>query len=90
MYSGGLESNKELENYDLRIKNKLLDVGMLLLKIIKPALFTLFTLAFFATETHAQVEIPCRYPLQVSADSLVNFVRKDFEWRTGKPTQIEP
>ena len=63
---------------------------MLLLKIIKPALFTLFTLAFFTSEARAQVEIPCRYPLQVSADSLVNFVRKDFEWRTGKPTQIEP
>ena len=28
--------------------------------------------------------------MQVSADSLVNFVRKDFEWRTGKPSQIEP
>ncbi len=53
-------------------------------------LFTLFTLPFFASEVRAQVEIPCRYPLQVSADSLVNFVRKDFEWRTGKPTQIEP
>jgi hypothetical protein len=53
-------------------------------------LFTLFSLAFLSAEVHAQVEIPCRYPLQVSADSLVNFVRKDFEWRTGKPSQIEP
>ncbi|MFC5270588.1 hypothetical protein [Adhaeribacter terreus] len=53
-------------------------------------LFILFSLSFFAGEVRAQEVIPCRYPLQVSADSLVNFVRKDFEWRTGKPTQIEP
>ena len=59
-------------------------------KNIKLLLFTLLTLAFFTSEVRAQEVIPCRYPVQVSADSLVNFVRKDFEWRTGKPTQIEP
>src|SRR5688572_2958924 len=53
-------------------------------------LFLLFCLPFFASETKAQEVISCRYPLQVSADSLVNFVRKDFELRTGKPSQIEP
>src|SRR5690606_12744378 len=52
-------------------------------------LFTLFCLPFLAAELKAQ-EIPCRYPLYVSADSLVNFVKKDFEWRTGQPSQIEP
>lgn len=67
-----------------------MDVGILLSDKFKLSLFTLITLAFFTLEVRAQVEIPCRYPLQVSADSLVNFVRKDFEWRTGKPTQIEP
>ncbi len=52
-------------------------------------LFLLFCLSFFAADLHAQNESSCRYPLQVSADSLVNFVRKDFELRTGKPSQIE-
>lgn len=63
---------------------------MLVSNKVRPLLFLLFTLPFFAAEVKAQEVIPCRYPLQVSADSLVNFVRKDFEWRTGKPSQVEP
>ncbi|HSI90455.1 MAG TPA: hypothetical protein VK927_05025, partial [Adhaeribacter sp.] len=52
-------------------------------------LFILFCLPFFAPDLKAQVQVPCRYPLYVSADSLVNFVKKDFEWRTGQPPQID-
>ena len=52
-------------------------------------LFLLFSLPFFASELKAQ-EMPCKYPLNVSADSLVNFVKHDFARRTGKPPQIDP
>lgn len=51
-------------------------------------LFLLFLLPLFALELKAQ-QASCNYPIGVSADSLVNFVKYDFERRTGKAPQIE-
>lgn len=52
-------------------------------------LFLLLPLSFFASELKAQ-ETSCNYPIHVSADSLVNFVKHDFKRRTGQAPQIEP
>jgi hypothetical protein len=52
-------------------------------------LFSSITLLFLSFGLKAQ-QASCNYPIHVSADSLVNFVKHDFEKRTGKPSQIEP
>lgn len=51
-------------------------------------LFSSISLLFLSFGLKAQ-ETSCKYPIHVSADSLVNFVRHDFEKRTGKVLQIE-
>src|SRR5688572_14520358 len=51
-------------------------------------LFSSISILFLSFGLKAQ-ETSCKYSVHVSADSLVNFVRHDFEKRTGKAPQID-